>query len=98
MATTFMPATHTLQSSANGSLLAKLTSNNPFPFQIYDPNLVSSLKSISLAHNIPMEYLGIQILYSIGALSGNMYHTYIGGIVKPIIFIAKIGPSGVGKT
>lgn len=69
-----------------------------FPWHIYPTSLVDSLKTISYHNNIPMDYLGAQVLFTIASLAGNMYIGDIGGLTKPILYLAKIGPSGVGKT
>lgn len=69
-----------------------------FPWDIFEPETYQSFKNISKNENIPLDFLGVQALFSVAALSGNMYVGDLNGTVKPIIFIAKIGPSGVGKT
>lgn len=74
------------------------TNQRHFPWDVFTPEFYQSCKAISASFNIPLPYLGSQALFTIASLSGNMYRADINGGVKPIIYLAKIGPSSVGKT
>lgn len=69
-----------------------------FPWDIFSDTIYNNFKHISKNFNIPIDYLGVEALFSIGSLSGNMYVADMNGGAKPILYIAKIGPSTVGKT
>lgn len=74
------------------------TNQRHFPWHVFSDEVYANFKSIAHNFNIPISYLGTEALFCIGALSGNMYRADINGGVKPLIFIAKIGPSSVGKS
>lgn len=80
-------------------MLPKIQSSvRHFPWDIFGDELYANFREIAAAYSFPLDYLGTQALWCIGALAGNQYKAVVAGGVKPIIYIAKIGPSGVGKT
>lgn len=74
------------------------SSQRRFPWDIFDPELYQNFRDIANANSLPLDYLGTQAIFTIAALAGNQYVADVNGGIKPIVFIAKIGPSGVGKT
>lgn len=72
---------------------------NNFPLHVFPAEVQSYLRHAAENKSIPLNYLGSSALFTIAALSGNMYKLQVDeGIIKPIIFMALIGPSGVGKS
>lgn len=69
-----------------------------FPWDVFPGEVYQNFRDIATHSNIPLDYLGTQAIFTIASLSGNMYLADLNGGVKPIVFIAKIGPSGMGKT
>lgn len=72
--------------------------NSFFPFEIFHPDIAESFKDLADEYSIPPDYLGSTALFTIAALSGNMYQTELNGSIKNIIYTMLVGPSGTGKT
>src|SRR6187549_2209951 len=72
--------------------------SNQFPWEIFEPHIYENFKDISRLANIPIEFLGVEAIFAVAALAGNMYMLNINGGVKPLVFVAKVGPSGIGKS
>lgn len=69
-----------------------------FPFEIFHPDVACSFRDMAQEYSIPIEYFGTTALFTIAALSGNMYQTELNGSIKNIMFCMLVGPSGTGKT
>lgn len=69
-----------------------------FPIEIFNSKLQQSIKEIAYQYNIPVQYLGTTILFTIAALSGSMYTTELNGNIRNIFYFLLLGPSGLGKT
>jgi len=69
-----------------------------FPFEIFDPYIAQSFKDLAEEYSIPPQFMGSSGLFTVAALSGNMYQTELNGSIKNIIFSMLVGPSGAGKT
>lgn len=72
--------------------------NSSFPFEIFHPEIAASFRDLADEYSIPPDYLGSAALFTIAALSGNMYQTELNGSIKNIIYTMLVGPSGTGKT
>lgn len=72
--------------------------NSSFPFEIFHPEIADSFRDLADEYSIPPDYLGSAALFTIAALSGNMYQTELNGSIKNIIYTMLVGPSGTGKT
>lgn len=72
--------------------------NSSFPFEVFEPQIAESFKELAAQYSIPPDYLGTTALFTISALSGNMYQTELNGSIKNIIYAMLIGPSGLGKS
>lgn len=70
-----------------------------FPFEIFPTVIKQNMFDIAKENNIPTQFMGATALFTLSGLAGNMYRFKVAGdIIKPILFMALIAPSGVGKT
>lgn len=69
-----------------------------FPFEIFHPDIEASFRDLAQEYSLPLDYLGTSALFTIAALSGNMYRTELNGEIKNIMFCMLVGPSGTGKS
>lgn len=69
-----------------------------FPFEIFPSQIADSFQELAEEYSIPPDYLGSTALFTIAALSGNMYTTELNGSIKNILYSMLVGPSGTGKT
>lgn len=69
-----------------------------FPFEIFHPDVAESFQELAEEYSIPPDYLGSTALFTVAALSGNMYQTELNGAIKNIIYSMLVGQSGTGKT
>lgn len=76
-----------------------MTLNNPFPKQVFPDEIAQNFTQIASEENIPVQYLFSTALYTVGALSGNMFYFKVKGKRRtPIIYSSLVGPSSVGKS
>lgn len=72
---------------------------NPFPTKVFPDAITDNFIQIAREENIPSQYLFSTAIYTIGALSGNMYFFKVKGKRRtPIIYSSLVGPSSVGKS
>lgn len=69
-----------------------------FPFEIFKPHIAQSFKDLAEEHSIPPDFFGSAALFTIAALSGNMYQTELNGSIKNMVYLMLVGQSGVGKS
>lgn len=72
--------------------------NGSFPFEIFHPDIAESFRDLAEEYSIPPDFLGSTAIFTIAALSGNMYQTELNGAIKNIIYSMLVGQSGTGKT
>lgn len=72
--------------------------NSSFPFEVFQPEISDSFRDLAQEYSIPPDFLGSTALFTIAALSGNMYQTELNGSIKNIIYSMLVGQSGTGKT
>jgi Protein of unknown function (DUF3987) len=69
-----------------------------FPFEIFSRSIADSFQELADEYSLPPDYLGSTALFTLSALSGNMYQTELNGSIKNIIYSMLVGPTGTGKT
>lgn len=72
------------------------TKTSSFPFHVFGPEIENSFREMAAEYSIPVDYFGLTALFTISALSGNMYKTDVS--IQNIIFGMLVGPSGLGKS
>lgn len=77
---------------------SRLINKASFPFEIFKPAIADSFHKLAEQKSIPLDYMGTAALFTISALSGNMYTTELNGEIKNILYCMLIGDSGLGKT
>lgn len=72
--------------------------NGSFPFEVFKPEIAASFKELAEEYSIPADFLGSTAIFTVAALSGNMYQTELNGSIKNIIYSMLVGQSGSGKS
>ncbi len=80
------------------SVAGKLKNINTIPVDVFPKDIAESMKLLSDQTNIPLEFICTAALFAVASQAGNQYYGNLNGRIKPIIYAANIGPSGVGKT
>lgn len=68
-----------------------------FPFHIFGEEIHQSMVELAYELSLPIDFLGMSTIFTIAALSGNMYSCHKVNI-KNIIYGMLIGPTGLGKS
>lgn len=69
-----------------------------FPLDVFPDLIADSFRTLSRQYNLPLDFLGLTALFTVGSLAGNIYRGDLNGGIKPIVYACLVGPSGVGKT
>jgi 5S rRNA maturation endonuclease (ribonuclease M5) len=69
-----------------------------FPIQIFPKVIQDNFIEISRERNIPIDLICTAALFSVTALSGNMYETQLNGTIRNHMYALLVAPSGVGKS
>ncbi len=69
-----------------------------FPLDVFPPEIAVSFRDLAHARDIPIQFLGTTALFTVAALSGNIYKTVIDDVTKPVLYAMLVAPSGVGKS
>lgn len=69
-----------------------------FPIQIFPQSVQDNFREIATERSIPLDLICTAALFSVTALSGNMYETELNGAIKNIMYALLVAPSGVGKS